>query len=73
MALRDTRERQSSAAPHAVRGQGFERVRGTRRVEPAGAAGERREQQLIRADDHQRGTNAGSGRSRRGANGREAC
>jgi hypothetical protein len=58
MALRNTRERQASAAPHAVPGNRFERVRGTRGGESTGAAGKRREQELVRADDHERGANA---------------
>jgi uncharacterized protein (DUF2252 family) len=59
MALRDARERQSSAAPHAMFGERFERVRGTRWMETAGATGKRRKKQLIRAHGHERGANAG--------------
>jgi hypothetical protein len=59
MAFRDTRERQPPAAPDAVRRDGVERVGGTGRRKPAGAAGKRRKQQLIGADHDERGTNAG--------------
>jgi hypothetical protein len=59
MALRDTRERQSSAAPYAMLGQRFERVRGAGWMESACAAGEGRKKKLIGAHSHERGANAG--------------
>ena len=59
MALGDARERESSAAPHAVFGQRFERVRGTRGMESAGAAGKRRKKKLIGPYSDERGANAG--------------
>jgi hypothetical protein len=58
MAFRDTRERQSSAAPHAVNRDRVERVCGTRWRETAGAAGKRREQKLVGAHNDKRGANA---------------